>query len=566
MVEENKPDLSSRKKKDLTLFLVLIGVILLLNVLLAHSFFRIDLTEDKRYTIAPATKQLLRNLNQDITIDVYLAGDFPTRFKRLQNGVRETLDEFGVYSDHIRYNFIDPSANTDEAKRNQYYEQLVRKGIQPTNLFATEGDKRVEKLIFPGAIVSSQGKETPVVLLKGNKAASADEQLNQSIEGLEFELASAIRQLTRKVKRRIGYIEGHGELSTLETADFITSLQKNYDVYRVDLNKISDLKALDAIVIAKPLLSYSEPEKYKIDQFIVAGGKALFLVDPVNIALDSIRTGGTVALPLDLNLQDLLFRYGVRINGNLIQDINSGQIPMVVGRMGNQPQTQMMNWKYYPVINGFSQHPITRNMDAVYAKFISTIDTVRARGIRKTPLMVSSLFSRVVAAPLEVSLDEARLPVDPKQYNAGPQAVAYLLEGNFQSVFRNRPLPAGITANRVAAAKPSKIVVVSDGDIIRNDVDPKTQQPFRLGFDRYSRATFANKDFLSNTIDFLLDESNLISLRTKEIKLRPLNRVKAKEEKSKWQLINLVLPLVLLFLFGLIRYYLRKRKYESATS
>jgi gliding-associated putative ABC transporter substrate-binding component GldG len=236
---------------------------------------------------------------------------------------------------------------------------------------------------------------------------------------------------------------------------------------------------------------------------------------------------------------------------------------MVVGRMGNQPQTQMMNWRYYPVINGFSQHPITRNLDAIYAKFISTIDTVRAQGIRKTPLMVSSLFSRVLAAPLEVSLDEARLPVDPKLYNAGPQPVAYLLEGNFKSVFRNRPVPVGIRAGAGVASKPSRIVVVSDGDIIRNDVDPKTQQPFRLGFDRYSRATFANKDFLTNATDYLLDESNLISLRTKEIKLRPLNRVKVKEEKSKWQLINLVLPLVLLLLFGLTRFYLRKRKYES---
>jgi len=563
MVEENKPASSSRKQKDITLFLILVGGILLVNMLLAYYYFRIDLTEDKRYTIAPATKQLLNNLQQDITIDVYLAGDFPARFKRLQNGVREKLEEFQVYSEHIRYNFIDPSANTNIEKRNLYYEQLVKKGIQPTNLFAMEGDKRVEKLIFPGAVISSQGKETPVMLLKGNKAASADEQLNQSIEGLEYELAAAIRQLTRKQKKRIGFMEGHGELNTLETADFITSLQKNYDVYRVDLNKVADLRALDAIVVAKPLLRYSEPEKYKIDKFVVGGGKALFLVDPVNIVLDSIRVSSTVALPLDLNLQDLLFQYGVRINGNLIQDINSGQIPMVVGRMGNQPQTQMMNWKYYPVINGFSQHPITRNLDAIYAKFISTIDTVRAQGIRKTPLMVSSLFSRVLAAPLEVSLDEARLPVDPKLYNAGPQPVAYLLEGNFKSVFRNRPVPVGIQASTGVTAKASKIVVVSDGDIIRNDVDPKTQQPFRLGFDRYSRATFANKDFLTNAIDYLLDESNLISLRTKEIKLRPLNRVKVKEEKSKWQLINLVLPLVLLLLFGLIRFYLRKRKYES---
>lgn len=565
MVVLNSPP-QSGKKKAITRFLVLTGILILLNILLANQYFRLDLTEDKRYTIAPATKQLLRSLNQDVTIDVYLAGDFPARFKRLQNAVRETLEEFRVYSNHINFNFIDPSAGTDPEKRAKYHQQLIVKGIQPTNLFATEGDKRVEKLIFPGAVVASQGKETPVMLLKGNQAATADERLNQSVEGLEFELASAIRQLTRTRKKLIGYIEGHGELSTLETADLITSLQKNYNVYRVDLNKVPDLKALDAIIIAKPLLRYSEAEKFKIDQFIMGGGKALFFIDQVNIALDSIRTAGTVALPLDLNLQDLLFRYGVRINPNLVQDINSGQIPMVVGMLGNQPQTQLMNWRYFPVINGFSKHPITRNLDAIYTKFISTIDTVRARGIRKMPLMVSSPYTKIIATPVEISLNETRLPVEPKAYNNGPQPVAYLLEGAFTSVFRNRPVPAGVSgAGIIAQGKPSKIVVVADGDLVRNDVNPKTQQPYRLGFDRYSGATFANKDLVTNAVDYMLDEADLISLRAKEIKLRPLNRVKIKEEKSQWQLLNIALPLILLLVFGLAKYYLRKRAYESTT-
>jgi gliding-associated putative ABC transporter substrate-binding component GldG len=538
----------------------------LANVLLAKWYFRIDLTEDKRYTISPATRQLLAGLDQDVTIDVYLEGDFPARFKRLQNAVRETLQEFQVYSGRVQYNFIDPGAASDQQKRNEYYRQLVMKGIQPTNLVAQENGNRVEKIIFPGAIVSAGGQEVPVMLLKGNQAASPDERLNQSVEGLEYELAAAIRQLTRKQKKRIGYIEGHGELSTLETADLISSLQKNYAVFRVDLKKVPDLKALDAIVVAKPLLPYSEAEKFKIDQFIMNGGKALFFLDPVSIELDSIRTEGTVAFPLDQNLQDLLFRYGVRVNGNLVQDINSGQIPMVVGMLGNQPQTQLMNWRYYPVINGFSKHPITRNLDAVYARFVSTIDTVRAAGIRKQPLMITSPYSRVVAAPVEVSLNEARLPVDPKQFMAGPQLVGILLEGRFRSVFANRPLPEGAAAgNFVTQGKGSQIIVVSDGDLVRNDVNKKTMQPYRLGFDRYSGATFANLDFVTNALDFLLDESNLIALRTKEIKLRPLDRVKVNAEKRQWQLLNLVLPLVLLVLYGVFRYYRRKRRYGSTT-
>ena len=563
MVEENKPNTTARKNKDIIKFAVAAGIILLLNVLLANQYFRIDLTEDKRYTIAPVTKHLLANLKDDITVDVYLAGDFPARFKRLQSSVRETLEEFRVYSDdRVQFNFIDPSSNSDPEKRKVYYQQLVAKGLQPTNLVSAEGDKKVEKLIFPGGIVSSKGKEVPVLFLKGNQAASPDEQLNQSIEGLEFELASAIRQLTQTQRKRIGYIEGHGELSMLETADFITTLQKNYNVFRVDLRKVPDLKALDAVIIAKPLLKYAEAEKFKLDQFIVGGGKALFFIDPVNISLDSIRTEGTVALPLDLNLQDLLFTYGVRLNGNLVEDLNAGQIPMVVGMLGNQPQTQLMNWRFYPIINGFNKHPITRNLDALYGKFVSNIDSVKARNIRKTPLIATSPYSRVLQAPVNVTLNEARVPVDPKQYNAGPQVLGYLLEGQFKSVFTNRPLPVGITnVGLKNQGKPSRVVVVADGDLIRNEVNPKTNQPYRLGFDRFTGATYANKDFATNAIDYLLDENNLISLRAKEIVLRPLDRVKAKEEKQKWQLINLVLPLVILISFGLVRFYLRKRKY-----
>ena len=402
------------------------------------------------------------------------------------------------------------------------------------------------------------------MLLKGNQAAAPDERLNQSVEGLEYELASAIRQLTRKRKKRIGFIEGHGELSILQTADLISTLQKNYEVYRVNLGQVPDLKALDAILVAKPLLPYTEAEKFKIDQFIVRGGKALFFLDPVSIELDSIRTAGTVAFPLDQNLQDLLFKYGVRVNGNLVQDINSGQIPMVVGMLGNQPQTQLMNWRYYPVINGFSQHPITRNLDAVYGKFVSTIDTVRAAGIRKQPLMITSPYSRVVTAPVEVRLEEARQPVDPQQFRAGPQLVGILLEGRFRSVFTNRPLPPEVAGSAfLPQGKAGQVIVVSDGDLVRNDVNGKTMQPYRLGFDRYSGATFANRDFVVNSMDYLLDGASLISLRSKQIKLRPLDRVKAGEEKQKWQLINLVLPLVVLVLYGLFRYYRRRRRYGA---
>ncbi len=564
VTEPNNIPAKSRKSRDITQYLVLTGVVILLNFLSGFYFFRYDLTEDKRYTMAPATRQMLQNLPRPVHVDVYLEGEFPTGFKRLQAAVRETLEEFRIYSPNFSYSFIDPSAGTDLKKRNQLYTNLALKGIQPTNLFAMEGDKKVEKLVFPGAIVTAGGKEEPVMLLKGNQAASTDERLNQSIEGLEFELASAIRKLASTNRKRIGLVDGHGELGNLEAADFITSLQKYYDVYRVDLNKVPSLQTLSALVIARPVKPFSEVEKFKLDQYILQGGKAIFFLDAINAEMDSIRPQGYYAFPYNLNLDDLLFKYGVRVNANLIQDINSGQIPMVTGRYGNQPQTQLMNWRYFPLINSFSQHPLTRNLDAVYGKFMSTIDSVRVKGIKKTPLLFTSQYTKILAPPITISLNEARVNIKPQLYNKGPQAVGYLLEGSFSSVFTNRPLPTGLPANPtppIFTGKPAKIIVFSDGDLIRNEVNPKNNQPYELGYDRYMRTRFANKDLVINAMEYLLDESGLINVRAKQITLRPLDRIRIKEERQQWQILNLVGPLVLLVLFGIGKYYIRRRKY-----
>lgn len=568
MVDANHtPATRSRKNQDLMQFLVGVGVVILLNSLATFYFFRIDLTEDRRYTMAPATRQLLRNLPQDVHVDVYLEGEFPAGFKRLQTAVRETLAEFRVHSDKFSYSFIDPSASTDLKKRNQLYTSLAEKGIQPTNLFSTEGDKKVEKLVFPGAIVSANGKEEAVMLLKGNQAASSDQQLNQSIEGLEFELASAIRKLAAPNRKRIGLVDGHGELNNLEAADFITSLQKYHDVYRVDLNKVPSLNTLSALVVARPTTPFSEAEKYKLDQYILQGGRAIFFLDPMNVSLDSIGPRGYIAFPFNLNLADLLFQYGVRVNANLVQDINSGQIPIVTGRFGNQPQTQLLNWRYFPLINSFSQHPLTRNLDAVYGKFVSTIDSVRVKGIRKTPLMRTSRYTKILSPPVTISLNEARVNIKPQLYNQGPQPVGYLLEGNFTSLYTNRPLPVGLPATTppaVTTGKLAKIIVFADGDLVRNEVNRKTNQPLELGFDRFMRTRFANKDLVMNAMEYLLDETGLMNVRAKQITLRPLDRLRVKEERQRWQLINLAAPLLLLLLFGLAKFYLRKSKYERA--
>ncbi|GHA61532.1 gliding motility-associated ABC transporter substrate-binding protein GldG [Pontibacter akesuensis] len=559
VTEQNK----SKRGGDILTFIAWVAAIILLNVVAANYFFRLDLTGDNRYTIAPVTKQMLANLENEVVVDVYLEGDFPAGFKRLQQSVRETLDEFRIYADgNLRYNFIDPTAITDETQRNAFYTSLAEKGIIPTNLRATEDGKQVERLVFPGAVVRYQGKETAVNLLKGNLAASADERLNQSVEGVEYELATAIRKVGFQGNKIIGYITGQGELEQQQVTDLLGSLQEYYRVARGELDQIPSLEGLDLIIVAKPTQPYSEADKYKIDQFIMKGGKAVFFVDPLNANIDSVGAGGMFAVPYNLNLDDLFFRYGVRLNPTMIMDLNSGFIPMVTGYMGDKPQTEMINWRFYPLLNNFSKHPITRNIDAVYSRFVSTMDTVKADGIRKTPLVYTSTYSRILEPPVPLSLEEARIDVKPEQYQAGQQPVGYLLEGKFTSLFSNRRAPDGVQQTNVQEqGVETKVAVFSDGDLVRNEINGRTGQAYELGFDRYNNITFANKELAMNTIHYLLDSEGLINVRSKEIELRPLDRVQVREEKTYWQLLNLVAPIILLGLFGISRYYLRKRKY-----
>ena len=554
----------SRRHGDILRFIAWVAGIILLNVLAASFFFRLDLTEDKRYTIAPVTRQMLGSIQNEVVVDVYLEGDFPAGFKRLQQSVRETLDEFRIYSGgNLRYNFIDPNDIADEKQRNEYFTLLAKKGITPTNLRATEEGKQVERLVFPGAIVKYNGKETAVNLLKGNLAASPDERLNQSVEGVEYELATAIRKVAFQGNKVIGYITGQGELEMEQVTDLLGSLQEYYRVARGELSQIPSLQGLDLIIVAKPTAQFTEADKFKIDQFIMRGGKAVFFVDALNANMDSVGAGGMFALPYNLNLEDLLFRYGVRLNPTMVMDLNSGFIPMVTGYAGDRPQTEMINWRFYPLLNNFSKHPITRNLDAVYTRFVGTIDTVKAEGIQKTPLVYTSPYSRILEPPVPITLQEARMEVNPELFRAGQQPVGYLLEGRFSSLFRNRRAPQGVQEQQVQEQGVlTKIAVFSDGDLVRNEINPRTGQAYELGFDRYNNITFANKELAMNTIHYLLDSEGLINVRSKEIQLRPLDKVRVKEQKTYWQLLNLVAPIVLLALFGAARYYLRKRKYE----
>ncbi|MFZ6012014.1 MAG: gliding motility-associated ABC transporter substrate-binding protein GldG [Bacteroidota bacterium] len=554
----------SKKLGDLLLLANGLMVIILLNLLASVTFFRFDLTEEKRFSIKEPTREILRQLDDDVHIEVYLEGELNASFRRFQKSIRETLEEFRIYSGQkIKYTFVDPATALSQKAQSEFMAELAAKGVQPTNVVDKKDGQRIEKIIFPGAVVSYGGSEVGVMLLKGNKARTPEEEINQSIEGVEYELASAINKLSNLDRKQIGFVYGHGELDSLEVASFNNALLEVYDVFKVNLST-SDLKTYDALIIAKPTTPFTPQERYYLDQYIMRGGKVLMLIDRVNASMESASDAGNLALPVDVQLDDQLFKYGVRLNVDLVQDRSSSLYPVVTGQSGGRPKMQLIEWPFFPVINRYADHPTTRNLDAVVAKFVSSIDTVKATGVKKTPLLFTSQYSRTLTAPVSVSIQNLRQDVDPKNFTKSFIPVAYLLEGKFTSAFKNRFLPPGVdSAGYQQESAPAKIIVVADGDLARNDINPRTRQPLALGFDPFTNTTFANQDLIMNMLAFLTDEGGLIAVRNKEVKIRPLDKEKIVAEKTKWQVINLAIPLVLLITYGILRNLLRKRRYAS---
>jgi ABC-2 type transport system permease protein len=553
-------------KNKLIQILLVVTAVIGVNILANRFFFRIDLTEEKRFTINDATKNLLQNLDDEVYVKVYLTGKgIPAGFKRLENAVRETLDEFQIYGGtKIKYAFIDLNAEIkDEKTRNEKIIELAKKGIQPTNVTAKEDGRRTQILVIPGAVITYKDKEIATLLLKNNsnRAISRQEILNQSCEGVEYQLASAIKTITASQKKKIGIFVNYSRLPAVNQLDLIGALKKNYELYPVDLRQSPTLDGLDAILVMKPDQEFNDDDKYKIDQFIINGGKALFFIDAVKV--DSVAREGNMAQVQSVGLEDLLFKYGARLNPTLIKEAQMcASIPLDVGNFGNKANIQLVPWQYYPLINTFGKSPIVKNLDAVYTKYAGTLDTVRANGIIKTPLLMTSQYTQILNAPAIMSYNFANKEMDANQYKAGVQTVGVLLEGKFESLFKNRILPSDPRATTFKAeGKPSKIVICADGDIPVNDFDRKQNTPLPLGFDKYSGNTYANKDFVLNAIDYLLDDNGVISARNKEIVLRPLDKIALQDEREYWQGINLIIPIVVLILAGLLKGYLRKKRY-----
>ena len=557
-------------------------IIVLINIIGYFVFTRIDLTSEKRYSLSEPTKKMLKNLDDLVFFQIYLEGEFPAGFKRLKRETKEMIDQFRAYSDNIGYEFINPSASSDQNERKAVYQRLVERGLSPTDLQVKTNDGSSQQIIFPGAIVSYKNKEIPLELLSSQMGVPPEEVLNNSIQNLEFNLVNAIRKLSIANKPKVVFIEGHGELSRNETADAAFALSEYYSIDRVKINgQLNSLterdmvdsartnirNKYDAIIIAGPDSVFDEKDKFIIDQFIMRGGKVMWLIDPVFASMDSIQfSDATVGVINELNLADQFFNYGVRLNTNLVMDLSALPIPLKTGEVGGAPQIDFFPWYYFPVLNPLIDHPIVKNLNAIKTEFISSIDTLNKKGIKKTILLTSSQYSRTVNTPILISLDILNKEPDRRLYSKEHIPVAILLEGKWESLYRNR-IPPSIRDDRdvgfLDESQPGKMIVVADGDIIKNQLRSSNTgvEPYPLGYDRYTGQTFGNKDFILNAMNYLVDENGLISIRSRELKLRLLDRTKTNESKLFWQMFNTIVPVAIVFILGVVMFIYRKRKY-----
>lgn len=546
-----------------------IGILLIVifNIVAASAYLRIDLTADKRFTLKPATGDLLGKLDQPISIEILLAGDLPSQYLRLQKSLVQTLKEFENKSgSQLNYFFTDfNDADTDQERQENFGYLTNRLRLSPTQAIFNENGNQVRRFIFPYVIISYNDQAGAILLSDGAKIGlTPDEAINESIENLEFNLAVGIQRLAKIDRKKIGLVRGHQELDSVNIAGFNAEMIQYFDLEYVELSAQLEVKDFDALIISKPLEAYTREEKFKLDQYIMYGGSVIFQVDALNADMARAGGAGTIGLPVETGLDDMLFRYGVRLNKNYIQDIqNFGRYPVV---LDDNENIINLPWPFYAAVNDFTNHPITKNLDAVYARTFGTIDTVKADGVKKTALMFTSEFTRVMSAPARVAFEDYANQPDVANFNHGKEPIAYLLEGHFTSLFKNRVLSNQEKSQFKASSENGKIIVISDGDMIRNELDLRTGAPMELGFNPYrdegQKVRYANKDFLFNALTYLTDENGLITARAKEVQIRPLNKVKVNAERAYWQVLNLVGPIVVIVLFGLVRGVLRKRKYS----
>ena len=585
MEDKNKETLNKRKnakRGQIIIFLITIVIIVLVNVIGHYKFTRFDLTKEKRYTLSPITKKKLINLDDYVYFKVYLEGDdLPAEYKKMSREIKEMLDEFRSYSKYIEYEFINPGEGDNKEEIEDNYQQLYEKGLN-FEQWENQGSDGSSKnmIIWPGALVSYRNNtEIPVNFYERQIGQPEENAINASIESLEFNLIDAIDKVTRLEKPRIAFIDGHGELTNYELQGAAQVLSQKYNLARVTIDgqvdrlmhrtqdttrEVKVFPSYDAIVIAKPTQPFDEKDKFLIDQYIMHGGKALWLVEPVYATMDSLQyQNNTVSIDQNLNLDDMLFKYGVRLNRDLLLDMTCGTIPQI-----EAGQRLFYPWYYFPLLKAASDHPIVRNLNGIKADFISSMDVnTLVKGIQQIPLLKTSSYTKVSGVPGHITLDMMYVTADENMFNLkNGKNVAYLLKGSFQSNYANR-IPQEIVDDQatdfMSESVPTAMIVVADGDIIRNQFDTKPGAPLPLGEDRFSRITYNNSLFIENAISYLVDGEDMIDIRSRKVTIRLFDTKKVKNERVKWQVINTVIPSAIIILLGFVLAFIRKEKYSK---
>lgn len=570
-------------KKSHILQLVLgLVIIIFLNVIGYFFFARIDLTQEKRYTLSESSKKLMSNLEDIVFIRCYLEGDIPSEYKKLRNETKEMLDQFRAYNPDIEYEFVDPNGFENAKDKNEFYQRLFEKGFSPLLTTSTNNNSQVQQYIFPYLEITYKGRTTIVPLISSKNGFSSDGIVNASIENLEYNLYTAIRSVATQQRGKVAFLYGHGEWQVENIWDFISSLNEYYTVDSISINeKLNALtervydsvnpnlvkikNKFDCLIIAKPTSIFSYKDLYLIDQYIMHGGKVLWLVDPLLVSMDSLQTqANTFAISNFTGVDDILFRYGVKLNTNLVTDMQCAKIPIVTGQyQNNTPQMTYYPWNFFPEISPNSNHIISDKISPVKMEFASSIDTTNSPA-KKTVLLSSSNRTRVLNSPVNVSLQMLKQKQDVSLFNSGAKDVAILLEGEFSSAFKNRLTPEMELNSQMAYkdfSDTTAMIVIADGDVVRNDF--MNGQLLPLGYDKYTRKMYGNKEFLINCVNYLCGDEDLIPLRSREVIMRRLDVAKIEREKTAWQIVNVALPIVIIVLFGVLLAVLRKKTFTK---
>ena len=549
---------------DLTKFFSLSTIfsLLIIYIYISYKNIRFDLTSDKRYTLSSSSIKTIKSINDPVNFKIFLSGELPPGMKYLKSEINRIMIDIKNYNKkNIKYEFVDLD-NLSDNEKNLYIDKLISKNINPTDLVYNTDKGRIIKRIFPGILINSGDKEESILLLTGDKNFSPSEIINQSIENLEFEIVSSLFFLSQSVNKRIGYITGHNELNNIEISSIRSILEKKYHFEIINIeNSFDRIDDFNLLIVAKPKSSFSMKHKYFLDQFLMNGGRILFLVDALGVNLNDSSIYENLAYEYDHKLDDLFYKYGIRINKNYIKDFNSALFPIVIGNFGNNPNIVPLPFPFFPEISNFSNHSIVKNLGSIITKFVSSIDTVNNNNlIKKTPLLFTSDFSYVDNFPVVINLNDLAKNLDQSDFYDKSKLIGILLEGKFSSYFNNRLFDFKIKDKSfLSNSSETKIVVISDGDIIRNDI--VNGNAIELGNDIYQKKKYANKELIENIIFYLLEDDDLIDTKMKDLNYYQLDKNKVNKYKLTFQYFNLLIPIIFCLIIFILRYFYRKNKY-----